>query len=185
MTKKELEDIFWRATMMCLSLDPDDPSDEVQKRVRISWPTAETGNNNWGREENVVFLRLSPGLDPFGTQHDVIQEYDAENDQGYEAVIYHRSWQIAWVCYGPDSDNDADTIRIGILRDAIRAYLRRYNVAVLPDIRDPVHVPEPDETGEWWERNDLTAQFYELVTRRYANDFIEQSPEISTTILKE
>ncbi|MBQ3476787.1 MAG: hypothetical protein IJ893_02765 [Bacteroidales bacterium] len=179
MTQRQLEDLFWRATVMCLGLDPDSEDEAVHKRVRISWPTSETGNSNWGREENVVFLRISPGYDTYGTLHDIDHVYDPETDTQKEVVRYHRSHRIVWVCYGPDSDDDADTIRIGIVRDAVHSYLKASNVAILPHIREPVRVPEQDETGEWWERCDLEADFYQLVTREYPEDFIQTAPEIN------
>ena len=179
MTQKQLEDLFWRATVMCLGLDPDSEDEAVHKRVRISWPTSETGNSNWGRDENVVFLRITPGYDGYGELHDIDHVYDPVTDTQKEVVRYHRSHRIIWVCYGPDSDDDADTIRIGIVRDAIHSMLKKQNVAVWPHIKEPVRVPEQDETGEWWERCDLTADFYQLVTREYQEDFIEAAPDIN------
>lgn len=179
MTQKQLERLFWRATILCLGLDPDSTDEAVHKRVRISWPSSDTGNSNWKRDENVVFLRISPGNDPYGSVHDIDHVYDPETDTQKEIVRYHRSHRIVWVCYGPDADNDADTIRIGILRDAIHSMLKAQNVAIQPHLRDPVRVPEPDETGEWWDRYDLEADFYQLVTREYPEDFIDTAPNIN------
>lgn len=177
LTRHQLENLIWRATVKCLDLNPDDPSDAVQKRVRISWPSAETGNADWKREENIVFLRISPGLDEYGTLLDI--SYNLDDTSGAKEVIrYHRCHQIHWICYGPDSDYDADRIRIGILRDSIRASMLKSNVAVQPHIREPVRIPEQDESGEWWERCDLTAQCYELVIREYAAESIDVIPTI-------
>ena len=44
LTQRQLEDLFWRAAILCLGLDPDDPSEAVQKRVRVSWPQSDTGS---------------------------------------------------------------------------------------------------------------------------------------------
>lgn len=164
--------------MLCLDLDPDDPSDAVQRRVRRSWPASDAGNSDWGREENVVFLRLSPGQDSYGNLRDIRHEFDPETGELTEVVRYHRSWRIHWVCYGPDSDGSADAIRAGILRDGMRGLLRRYRVAIQPGIPEPVRVPEQDGAGAWWERCDLTAQAYELVARRYPQERFESAPEI-------
>lgn len=179
LTRSEIEDIFWRATILCLGLDPDDPSENIQKRVRISWPTSETGNSNWERDENVVFIRLSQGADGYGALSDVSYLPDPANNGTKEVVQYHRCHQINWVCYGPDSDSDADSIRIGILRDAVHSFLKEHNIAVQPGITEPIRMPEQDETGEWWERCDLTAQCYELVTREYAAHSIDVAPDIN------
>lgn len=179
MTQRQLENLFWQATVMCLGLDPDSEDEAVHKRVRISWPTSKTGNSNWGRDENVVFLRISPGYDAYGSIHDIDHVYDSETDTQKEVVRYHRSHRIVWVCYGPDSDDDADTIRIGIVREGVHSMLKASNVAIQPHLRDPVRVPEQDETGEWWERCDLEADFYQLVTREYSEDFIDTAPNIN------
>ena len=178
MTQKQLEDLFWRATVMCLGLNPDSEDEAVHKRVRVSWPTSETGSSNWQRDENVVFLRISPGFDTYGDLHEIDHAYDDETDQLKEVVQYYRCHKINWVCYGPDSDDDADAIRIGILRDAVHSYLKRHMVAVKPHIREPVRMNEQDETGEWWERSDLSGECYQLVTREYDIDSIDVPPDI-------
>lgn len=178
MTQKQLEDLFWRATVMCLGLDPDSEDEAVHKRVRISWPTSETGNSNWGRDEDVVFLRVSPGIDAFATAHDSRHIADPVTGEVREIVTYQRSIRVIWVCYGPNSDEDADRIRIGLFREAVRGFLIVNGVAVQPHIREPVRVTEPDEAGQWWERCDLTADAYEGITREYPADFIDRIDEI-------
>ena len=178
MTQKQLEDLFWRATVMCLGLNPDSEDEAVHKRVRISWPTSETGSSNWQRDENVVFLRISPGFDTYGDLHEIDHAYDDETDQLKEVVQYYRCHKINWVCYGPDSDDDADAIRIGILRDAVHSYLKRNMVAVKPHIREPLRMTEQDETGEWWERCDLHCECYQLVSREYDIGYIDVPPDI-------
>lgn len=177
MTRSQLENVIWRATVLCLGLDPDVASS--QKRVRISWPKGETGNSNWGREEDVVFLRVSPGPDPFGTLRDTRHVTDPETGDAIEVVSYQRSIRIVWICYGPNSDEDADLIRIGLFRDAVHAYLMGNRLAIQPHIREPIRVPELDDTGEWWERCDLTADGYEGVAREYTEDYIDVAPQIN------
>lgn len=179
MTQRQLEDLFWRATVLCLGLDPNSTDEAVHKRVRISWPTSETGSSNWKRDENVVFLRISPGLDSYGDLHEIDHAYESESDQLKEVVRYYRCHQINWVCYGPDSDDDADTIRIGILRDAVHSFLKAHLVAIKPHIREPIRMDEQDESGEWWGRCDLTCECYELVTREYDIGYIAELPDLS------
>ena len=183
MDRSKIEDLLWRATILCLGLDPDDESEETQKRVRISWPSAETGSTNWLRDENVVFLRLAPSTDPYGNILDE-DSYQEGKRGGAEVIGYHRTWQVTWVCYGPDSDRDANMIRHGILRDAVRAYLREHSFVVQPGIPEPIRMPEPDETGEWWERNDVTADAYEYITQEYAAELVASPPDISITTFK-
>ena len=178
MTQTELETVFWCATMQCLGLDPDTDRQSEQKRVRISWPSADIGSSNWLRDENVVFLRVSPSLDTYGDLHDIAYELVEKTDRFKEVITYHRDYTVLWVCYGPACDADADAIRIGILREPMHSDLLSRNVAVQPHIRQPVRMPEQDQSGEWWERCDLTAECYVLDTRSYDADFIDAVPAI-------
>ncbi len=172
LTQRQLEDLFWRATVSCLGLDPDDPDESTQKRVRISWPQSDTGNSTWGREENVVFLRIAPTPDDYSRLRDIDHVYDSEGDTLTERVRYHRSFTVSWICYGPDSLEDADSIRIGILRDSVHSLLKESGVAILPNLPEPLRLTEPDESGDWWERYDLTASFYAYTTREYSEGMI-------------
>ena len=179
MTQQDLETLFWRATMVCLGLDPDSQDQSVLKQVRISWPLSDIGNTNWGRDENVVFLRISPNLDRYGDLHDIEYSYDDKKDEYTEIVSYHRGHSVMWVCYGPNACDYADRIRIGIQRSAIHDLLMQYNVAIQPSMRQPVRMPEQDLSGEWWERCDLTCDCYELDQREYAADYTDEVPDIS------
>lgn len=177
MTQRQLEALFWRATMCCLGLDPDSEDQSVQRRVRISWPLNEA--SDWERDENVVFLRITPGSDTYGTLWDVSHEYDADTDTQKEVVFYHRSHHIAWICYGPEADDNADAIRIGIVQSGVHSILKAQNVSILPHLREPIRVPEQDEAGEWWERVDLEADCYSLCSREYDEEFVSAAPTIN------
>ena len=177
LTQKELEDLFWKATTMTLGLEPDADEEYIQKRVRISWPQSDTGNSDWQRDENVIFLRISPAPDDYTLLKDISHVYDPERDDMKEVVEYHRCYSINLVCYGPDSAADADAIRIGILRDPIKAFLRKSKVAIIPAIREPVRLPEIDASGDWWERYDVTATFYALAVREYHEGRIALPPD--------
>ena len=174
LTQEQIEDAFWRATIMTLGLDPE--AEATQSRVRISWPKGDAGNSDWKRDENVIFLRITPTYDDYTIQKDITHAYDRENDVLREVVTYHRCFSIQWVCYGPESGEDADAIRIGILRSEIKRYLRQSGIGIKPDIREPVRMPEPDESGDWWERHDLTAECYILFSREYEEGMIETVP---------
>ena len=174
LTKEQIEDAFWRATIMTLGLDPE--AEATQSRVRISWPKGDAGNSDWKRDENVIFLRITPTHDDYTIQKDITHAYDRENDVLREVVTYHRCFSIQWVCYGPQSGEDADAIHIGILRTEVRKYLRQNGIGMKPDIREPVRMPELDDSGDWWERHDLTAQCYILFSRDYTEGMIEHVP---------
>ncbi len=174
-TKRQLEDVIWKATIMALGLDDSQP--EVQNRVRISRPESDLTNGIWERTENIVFLRVMPGFDEISTQHDS-EVVEDEHGKVIERVSYHRAHALSWICYGPDSYNDADTIRIGLLRPDVMHYLRTNRIGLSPRITEPVNVPEPDEAGLWWDRYDLSANCYELVCREYAIGDIRVAPNV-------
>lgn len=174
LTQKQIEDIFWQATVKTIGLDPD--AEMTQDRVRISWPKPGEEGTTWPREDNVIFLRITPTYDDYTIQKDITHVYDSGNDILKEVVDYHRGFSVQWVCYGPESGEYADAIRIGILRTEIGKYLRHYGIAMKPDIREPVRMPELDDSGDWWERHDLTAQCYILFSREYMEGMIEHVP---------
>ena len=180
LTQDQMEDILWRATVIVLGLDPDSQDESVQKRVRISWPKDES--TTWGRNENVIFIRITPTPDDFTTLKEISHVYDSEHDTLKENVEYHRRFTINWVCYGPDALNDADTIRMGINREPIRDMLRVHRIAFMPHIREPVRLDELDQSGDWWRRYDLSADFYDRASREYSEEYIALPPE--TTIIK-
>ncbi len=177
LTQRELEDLLWKATLMALGLEQEADKDYANQRVRISWPQSDTGNSDWGRDENVIFLRITPSPDDFTTIKDITHVYDESRDELKEVVAYHRCHSVNWVCYGPDAYTDADAIRIGILRDPVRAFMRKSGAAVMPGIREPVRLTEMDQAGVWWERYDVTAYFYTLATREYHEGSIDHLPD--------
>lgn len=176
LTQKQIEDIIWHATVKTLGLDP--AAEATQSRVRISWPKPGEEGTTWQREDDVIFLRITPSSDDYTVQKDITHVYDSGNDTLKEVVDYHRCFSIQWVCYGPESGEDADALRIGILRTEVRKYLRQNGIAMKPDIREPVRMPELDDSGDWWERHDLTAQCYILFSRDYTEGMIEHVPII-------
>ena len=177
MTRREIENVIWRATMITLGYDPD--ASETQGKVRISWPLTETGNPDWGREENIVFLRLSPISDDYSSLWDLGHTGGTEYK---ESVSNHEAYEAFWLCYGPDVLETAQKLRYGIGRENIREYLNSQSMAIKPVITNPVYTPEQDRTGEWWERYDVRAQFYCKQTRQYSEGYIDTTPSISIVV---
>lgn len=177
LTQENMEDLIWRATVLALGLDPDSDDESIHKRVRISWPESE--GTTWGRSENVIFFRITLTPDDFTPLKDITHVYDSEHDTLTEKVEYHRRFNVNWLCYGPDAMNEADTIRIGILREPIKTMLKEHGIAFLPHIRDAIRLDEVDQSGDWWRRNDLSADFYVLSSREYSEDYIALPPQIT------
>lgn len=175
-SRRQLEDIFFVATAMALGINPDPLCKESAKRIRFSWP--DSTNSDWKHNDDVVFLRISPRSDPYGEQQDITYD-EGEGGTLKEVVRYHRCHSIDWVCYGPNSDQDADAIRIGILSTPVHDYLMRNSIAILPEIGDPIRFPEQDAGGEWWQRYDLHADMYEGARREYEISRITEPPDIT------
>ena len=178
LTKEQLENLFWKVTMILLDLDPESTSQAVQKHVRISWPESDDGNSTWERNENTVFLRISPVQDDYNL-YETDYKYNLQSDSLTEVVDYHRCFSINWVCYGPGSLEEADKIRAGIFRQDIRLLLRKNKLAFIPKVREPVRIPELDESGQWWERYDLTVNFYALTQHEFGSGMIETAPDVT------
>lgn len=175
MTRAQIENVVWMATVMTLDLDPE--ATATQSAVRISWPLSDSGNPNWGRNENVVFIRLAPYNDDYSSLWDLSH---ADNNGEYvETVANHEAYEVTWVCYGSEALEYAQKIRYGLGRDNIRAYLNAQSMAFKPVILQPVYMPEQDRSGAWWERHDVRAQMYVRHVRQYSEGFIDTTPNIS------
>ncbi len=182
LTHTQIEDIFWRVTMMVLELDPDSSDQSVIKKVRISWPLTDEGSSDWDRNDDTVFLRVAPANEMYGDLHDITHDYDSQTGALTEVVSYHKGYQVQWVCYGPGAQDIADCIRIGVLREPIRAILHKNGIAIIPNIQSPVHVPEQDEAGLWWNRCDVTARCYIYTSRKYTEGMIDTIPDIDLAL---
>ena len=178
MNRTEIENAIWRVTMLILGFDPDSSDPNVQSRVRISWPLSDAGNPNWSRTETTVFIRLNPVMDDYSSLWDITYDLGAEFK---EQVSNHRAFEVSWIVYGTDALEAAQKLRYGLLRESIRQELKQSNIAFQTVIRMPVHFPEQDRSGDWWERYDVTAHMYLKDTRNYSEQYIDTAPNISTS----
>lgn len=178
LNRTEIENAIWRVTMKILGYDPDSASQDVQSRVRISWPLSDSGNPNWSRHETTVFIRLATLADEYSQLWDITYSDDG---QFTENVANHRAFEVSWIVYGVEALETAQKLRYGLLRESIRQELNGSNMAFKSVVRMPVHMPEQDRAGDWWERYDLTAQMYLRDTRQYSEHYIDTAPNISTS----
>ena len=178
LTQNELENAIWRATMMVLGYDPDSSDQSIQSRVRISWPLSDMGSPNWSRDEETVFIRITPTADDYTRLWDIT--YSATDSGLVENVSNHEHYEIEWVCYGVGALETANKLRFGLLRENIRAYLQGQNLAFKSVIDVPVRLMEQDRSGDWWNRFDVRARCYVLAQRQYSEGFIEHTPDITT-----
>lgn len=155
MQLSEIEELICNVTVDILGLD-----ETASERVRIAWPT--DGAPAWKISDDVIFIRVYPRDDPYGQQKSFTQVVNDDESitqtEGYTNVI-----AVDWILYGPNSYDDADTIRNGLTHNKI---LRTNNMHLIFNRPAPVRFPELFN-GQWWERSSLTAYFNHLVSREY------------------
>lgn len=158
LTLKQLEDVFRNLTCTFFGLNPVDPLNAG--KVRIAWPTG--GAPGWKITEDVTFLRVRSVGNEYSKQRDT--EYTPNSDsQLNEITAYTLPRLVSWTVYGPNSFDNIETIRNGLFKS--KDVLRASNLHLVIDVPIPVRCPELF-AGQWWERSDLSATFYEKVTRQ-------------------
>lgn len=150
---KDIEKLFWKATTIMLGFDPVLPANA--NKVRISWPV--DGAPAWKITEDVTFLRIGDEDDDFTLLRDTI--YSALNDDNAnQETSYTRVIKVHWVCYGPNSNDNAFMIRNKLYSQTIRDLLNAQQVFLVPSIDQPIRTPEQKD-GQWWDRSNLNAKF--------------------------
>jgi hypothetical protein len=190
LTKTQLEDLFWRMTMIALGYnpddyvdipaDPDDPESEpitvdpVTMPVRLAWLTA--GTPAWGITEDVTFIHIGEA------DHDINKQIDVSYNQNSEDVSLAdqsssqtRVLNISWIFYGPNSFDNAFMFKRKLFDPSIRGITSPYLINLVPNVTAPQRRPEMF-SGQWWERTDLlNVQFNELVKFTTAVPYIQSS----------
>lgn len=156
LTLRQLEDAFRNLTCAMLGLDPSAPVNA--DKVRIAWPIG--GAPAWKIDDDVVFLQITPANDPYIQQRDITYT-GGNNDSSNVITSYTRAHAVHWILYGPNSFDNAEKIRNGLYN----ADLSASSLYVVLNIPAPIRAPELFN-GRWWERSDLSATFYETVTRQ-------------------
>lgn len=159
LTGVQLENFFQNLTLQMLGLDPTATAN--QSRVRVEWPTS--GAPGWNIDQDVAFIMLNYDDDPITRQVDLTyQQVDDYNTS--QTISYTRVLRVNWVCYGPNSFNDADTIRSSLYTGSIIGSLKTNNIFLILDLPMPVRAPELFN-GQWWDRTSTYARFNELVSK--------------------
>lgn len=167
----DIEDLIRSATLEILGL-PDNST--TKKRIRMSWPT--DGAPSWTITEDVAFLRVYEVNDQYNRQKDTT--YRSNNDSSLiQTEAYTRIIGVDWIIYGPNSFDDADTIRNGLTSSET---LRNNNMHLILDRPSAMRAPEL-YNGQWWERSNLTAYFNHRVSREYTIPTIEAAQVILKT----
>jgi len=165
LTLSQLNTLIWETTMTALGYDYTEynssTSPPISMPVRKSWQAE--GAPATKRTDDVCYIRVYPENNDYNKLREL--KYSAINDASVnQATSYTRVLQVTWIFYGPNSYDNAQTVRDSLFSDNIADELEAKNVYFMPDIDDCTRAPELFD-GQWWERTDLKAYFYELVTK--------------------
>ncbi|TGE35877.1 hypothetical protein E4K67_22435 [Desulfosporosinus fructosivorans] len=158
LTLKKLEDIFRKLTCTLLGLNPVSPANNG--KVRIAWPTG--GAPGWKITEDVVFLRVVSIANSYSKQRDVEYSLNSQTEAN-KITSYTLPRQVSWIAYGPNSFDNIEAIRNGLF--SAGDILRASNLHLVIDVPVPIRCPDLF-SGQWWERSDFSAMFYEKVRRQ-------------------
>lgn len=166
-TLSQLEIIFQKMIMGMLGLLDTSPVDynAAARYVRVSWPTG--GQPGWGSNENITFIRVTESDDRINRQReDKLTESEDNPLMLNEEMSYTRVISLFIIFYGPNSWNNAQTVRDYIFRDSssYRMDLAKDKIYPIPDIVAPRRAPEPF-VGQWYQRVDLEIRFNENVKK--------------------
>lgn len=169
MSISDLEGFFWNLTIQMLGLDPTAP--ENQGRVRRDWQ--QNGAPAWRIDEDVAFLMVAYDDDAITRQMEV--SYEAADDlNATRSQSYTRVLRVSFVCYGPNSFSDADTIRSSLFQPQFTELLAANNLALILDVPSPMRAPEL-YNGQWWDRTSLYARFNELVVKTSSVPYLQSA----------
>ena len=127
-------------------------------KARIDWPTG--GAPGWKISDDVTFIRAVETDDEYNRLRDLkVTTIDADTLQ--EEITYTRVWEVSFVCYGPNSFDNARNLKSSLLRST--PTLAAANLYPVSDIPAPQRVPELF-SGQWWERTDISFRLNEQVT---------------------
>lgn len=145
--------------------DPENPVPINQGAVRKSWPAS--GAPAWGIDVDVVFFSVNTEEDDYCRQRN--RETLAQPPVNGQptgnltyAVSYIRRHKVYWILYGPNSFDRGETLRNGIYLPAAQELIRAQHMSLIPDFTQVRRFPELFN-GQWWQRADWQASFYELV----------------------
>lgn len=113
---------------------------------------------------------IETGINPqAGTVH------IADNVKTYTRLI-----SCNWILYGPNSFDIADKIKIFLDYNDITKNLRKNNIFWVCNMDAPSRMPY-QLNGQWFERADLSVQFYQRMTYKRDVNYIESAEVIVKT----
>jgi hypothetical protein len=154
-----LMDLVYDVTVLALGLDSDSNPQNILPMNPMNSPAGLTDPSN-----DFAFYRITLTDDQYNRQMDVTNDGDAGDPTTINRTTkYVRPLRIKWMCYGVDAMEYSDTIRIMLYDPAVKALLAAQGITLVPNIPSPQPAWEP-KGGQWYQRYDLHADFYQLVT---------------------
>jgi len=177
LTIQQIENLFQSLTTSMLGYATTDSHNNLinQDKVRVAWPTG--GAPGWKIDDDIAFIKVTPSNDPIVQQRDIAYQ-NKNSDYAIRSMSYTRAWSVQWTLYGPNSYDRADLIRHALFLLDNKELLESNNLALVPVISAPTRAPELFD-GRWWERADLTAVFYEAVTRNSDIPYIKEIESVT------
>jgi hypothetical protein len=164
LTITQFEDLMQGWFVKILQWGDEYMSPSKTNDVRISW--SQSGQPAFTIDEDVVFLKCIEIDNPYNRQREVEDTWKMTSPESFDREIsYTRVWQVDLIIYGPESFENAQTIRNKIFYPENLRVINNSHVYLIPDVVAPRRVPEIFQ-GMWWERTDLSLQFNESVIRK-------------------
>ena len=107
--------------------------------------------------DDVIFLNINNIDSPYDKQRDITYSA-ADSQNANQSIFYVRVIQTTWTIYGPNSWDNADIIRNGVLTPPILEILGDSQVYPIPGISPAIRAPYLFD-GQWWQRCDLNVNF--------------------------
>jgi hypothetical protein len=130
--------------------------------VRIAWE--EEGQPAASITDNVVYIECFEVDTPYNRAREETDTWEISPDEFTKETSYTRQMQVNLILYGPDSFDNAQTIRDNIFYPDNQLTLQQNHIYLVHDIPSPKRVPEYFQ-GLWWKRIDMSLRFNELVVK--------------------
>ncbi|MCE5304349.1 hypothetical protein LLG34_01415 [bacterium] len=130
--------------------------------VKIAWE--EGGQPAASITDNVVYIECFEVDTPYNRAREEIDIWEISPDEFTKETSYTRQMQVNLILYGPDSFDNAQTIRDNIFYPDNQLTLQQNHIYLVHDISSPKRVPEYFQ-GLWWKRIDMSLRFNELVVK--------------------
>lgn len=165
---KDLEELFWRVTMLILGFNPDSKDEKEISKVRISWPT--DGAPSWGIDEDICFISITQRDDLINRQRNI--RYKEVGERLKRVTEYTKVVNCKYILYGPNSYDNAELIQHLLFLPEYKELLNENYLYLIPDIAAPIRFPEL-YGSRWWERSDFEVNFNLYVRREQIVEHIE------------